>query len=168
MDTVEYKTKLYRHDICTTNYQLTQNTIEEQEEYILNNFPLLKLDSFKLTKEVDDDLEDFIYNFLNVYNSHHATITADDETRAISSIGRHRSILDIYLISKYYFPEISLKDVMICVIKLYDEDLIVTQICSTVNRRVFDSKEKFPDWTNYNMDDEDEFNKDFNDYRKLI
>ena len=127
----------------TTNRRVPGTTVEEKEAYILQNEPLLRLRHFSLS-ENDDCIEDFLHNFIVSYNRKHATITVSKDISLQTSItvsssaARHRSLTDMFLITKYYFPEATLREVIHYFWKMGEN--IEYQTCGTVNRRVYEHK----------------------------
>jgi hypothetical protein len=125
------------------------NNIEEKEKYLLDNFPILKLEGLD---SVNEDLDKFIYNFLYTYNQKRHTITVLDNAHH-THYGRHRSLIDIYLICRYYYPEVSLKEVKISLM----ENVLVGQTCGFIKRRVYELKKLKLDWKFYSNEQLDEF-----------
>ena len=124
----------------TTGNKVPGNTLEEKEVSILRYETPLRLDNFLLS-ENDDCIEDFVYNFLVSYNQKHKTVVVDlnpASPREFTGLAKHRSIIDIFLITKYYFPQTTLKDV-IKALWTHEENLC-RQICSTIHRRVYECK----------------------------
>ena len=82
-------------------------------------------------------LEQFLIKFFKEYNNERNTIFV--ESRATQTeMGKRRSLGDIYKICKYYFPEITLKELM----KLLYVDLIAiagfrSSKCSQIRKRVW-------------------------------
>lgn len=123
----------------TTNDRVRGNTVEEKEQFILANSRPLCLDGYSLT-EYDDSLEDFIHNLLAVYNKKYQTVVAgivEGTKPQLTRPGAHRSIIDIFLLSKYYFPDCTLRTVIKALYSLGDDN-ICTQICGTIYRRVYE------------------------------
>lgn len=54
-------------------------------------------------------------------------------------LGSSRSMQDLYLICKHYFPEITLLDVSNILKSLYNDGKINTLFCTTFNKRMFKS-----------------------------
>lgn len=91
-------------------------------------------------------LQEFLINFINDYNNRFNTVYYNSGNTQ-TSCGRRRSLGDIYMICKFYFPNIELIDV---VKLLYGEFLTTdvfkrpntskdlrTSYCSTINKRVW-------------------------------
>lgn len=117
----------------TTNNKCLAETWKEREDLILKASKPLVIKEFTLT-EFDDNLEDFVHNFLVRYNNVYETTTLDNLTGKQCDKRRLRSIIDIFLICKHYFSQCSLEEVKIA---LYNNEGLHSQVCSTVNRRVY-------------------------------
>lgn len=148
----------------TTHNRIPGNSVEEKEAYILANCVLLSIQNYTLT-EYDDCLEDFIHNFLAVYNRQYKTITVDnkqEQTRA----GAHRSLIDIFMICKYYFPSCTLKNVIKGLYALNNS--LCSQICNTINRRVYELEITQGRLWRSHLEDIDEFNYTEQDYLNIL
>ena len=121
----------------TTSNKCPGKTWEEREKLILAKCKPLAIREFSLT-EFDDTLEDFIHNFLARYNGKYTT--AEITEKGISgttqcSYGKLRSLIDIFLICKHYFPECTLKEVKTA---LYANlGVLSSHVCGTIRRRVY-------------------------------
>ena len=104
-----------------------------REKNILKVCKPLVIKGFSLT-EYDDCLEDFIHNFLVRYNAQYETTTLDTMNGSQCAPRRLRSLIDIFLICKHYFPECSLEEVKDA---LHANEALSSQVCSTVRRRVY-------------------------------
>lgn len=80
--------------------------------------------------------EDFILQFLIQYNNECNTIDYYND-RHICDTNRRRSLHDIYLITKYYYPEVTFIDIIKTIISLLKIGVICGSYCSTVNKYVF-------------------------------
>ena len=94
----------------------------------------LNIKGFKhLFKEYD---KKFILIFLRNINNEYYTV--DSKTNRVTCrLSARRSIRDIYLIVKYYFPEITFKQVLEDIVILYNQDFINGSFCSDVRLYVF-------------------------------
>jgi len=148
----------------TTQNKIPGDSVEEKEAYILSNSLPLELLNYSLTI-YDDCLEDFIHNFLAVHNKDYKTITTDDkheQTRA----GAHRSLIDIFMICKYYFPNCTLREVIKGLYSL--QSTLCSQVCTTINRRVYELEvTQSRLWQNH-LDDKDEFGYTLDDYLEIL
>jgi len=120
----------------TTKYRVPDNlSFIEKDNYIVAHTPLLRLDNFQITSN-DTCPEDFAHNFMVYYNQKYSTLHGYQEAKEIiCSHNRNRSIIDIYMITKYYFNNATLKDI---VRALYSMDYgLCTFICGDINKRVY-------------------------------
>ena len=149
----------------TTTNRIPGTNVEDKEKYILANSDILALQGYTLT-EFDDCLEDFIHNFLTVYNKTYKTVYQNnkkDQTR----IGAHRSLIDIFLICKYYFPNCTLKEVIKGLYNLGIDNLCY-QICNTINRRVYELVVTQSKLWQTQTTDSDEFGWQTSDYLTIL
>ena len=94
----------------------------------------LNIEGFKhLFKEYD---KKFILRFLRNINNEYYTV--DSKTNRVTCcLSARRSIRDIYLVVKYYFPEITFEQVLEDIVRLYNEQFINGSFCSDVRLYVF-------------------------------
>ena len=94
----------------------------------------LNIEGFKhLFKKYD---KKFILRFLRNMNNEYYTV--DSKTNKVTCrLGARRSIRDICLIVKYYFPEITFEQVLEDIVSLYDEQFINGSFCNEVRLYVF-------------------------------
>ena len=94
----------------------------------------LNIKGFKhLFKEYD---KKFILRFLRNMNNEYYTVNSKTN-RVTCRLGARRSIKDIYLIVKYYFPEITFEQVLEDIVRLYNEQFINGSFCNDVRFYVF-------------------------------
>lgn len=154
----------------TTGVRVPGTTLEEKESHILTNLNLLCLIDYTLT-EYDNCVEDFIHNFLVVYNRKYKTGVVNKNIEVLekpvaTNALKHRSLIDIFLISKYYFPECTLKQ---CIKGLYSlNDSLCTQICSTIHRRVYEIRITQSDLWKRHLADHDELGYNTNYYLTIL
>ena len=94
----------------------------------------LNIEGFKhLFKKYD---KKFILRFLRNMNNEYYTV--DSKTNKVTChLGARRSIRDICLIVKYYFPEITFEQVLEDIVYLFREDFINGSFCNDVRLYVF-------------------------------
>lgn len=80
--------------------------------------------------------DDFIFEFLIQYNNECNTIDYYNN-RHICDTNRRRSLHDIYLITKYYYPEVTFIDIIKTILSLLKIGVICGSYCSTVKKYVF-------------------------------
>lgn len=113
-----------------------QNPFEELETKILKLTPIRLAKFFK--KDLPNTLEEFLQNFFVTYNNDHPTIYVESK-REQTSVGRRRSLGDIFLICKYYYPSCNLNDVVKILFKSFPDKFagFRSSYCHTINKRVF-------------------------------
>ncbi len=82
------------------------------------------------------DYRDFIIEFFKNYNNECNTVHCI-HLKHICNTNRRRSLHDIYLITKYYYPEVTFVDIIKTIISLLKIGVICGSYCSTVNKYVF-------------------------------
>jgi hypothetical protein len=122
-----------------------------------------------LTKEFINSkhskFEDFIIEFFKTYNNECNTI--DIYHQQICDVNRRRSLHDIYLITKYYYSEVTFLDIIKTILSLLKIGVICSSYCSTVNKYVFYTPNVSPHNSfNHTLEFADELT--FNDLKKYI
>lgn len=108
----EMKTKNPSRSEFAENLKKSNSIFSNLEEKILKSDKERKIRFEKLMrKNIPTNLQDFLIKFFQSYNEEKNTIYID--TKEIQTeIGKRRSLGDIYKICKYYFPDITLNDVL--------------------------------------------------------
>jgi hypothetical protein len=109
-----------------------------------------------------ETLENFVINFIKNYNNNYVTkYIKSGGTQTIAS--KRRSLGDMFLIVKYYYPVITLRELVSILHTKVSQKGIASIICATINKRV---------WWNYGssrMDKgTDEFGYSVNDWRNEL
>lgn len=137
-----------------------KNTIEQQ----FHPSSGIRLEATLLKTVRKLTLKQFLTKFFTEWNSERNTIFV--ESREIqTAMNKRRSLGDIYMICKYYYPEITLKEL----IQLLYVDLASelsgfrTSICSQINKRVW-YYDPSKSTGIYDETDEDEFGNDVEFY----
>ena len=134
----------------TTNNPCKGETWAEKEVEVLNSEIGLKLDSgFVHNKE--ESLKDFIKNLIVSYFNKHKTLNEDGVVYC--GKGKYRSLIDIFLVSKHYYPNTTLEEVRNTLLT-FD---IAGHVCWDINRRVYKIK-PYNNWILCNIEEKDEFN----------
>lgn len=76
----------------------------------------------------------FLYYFLTKHNLEFNTYYGN---YLVCGVNRRRSIHDLYLISKHYFPTLTLEELILNLNSLIEQRKICTQYCTTINKYVF-------------------------------
>lgn len=98
----------------------------------------LRLEKY-LKKNLPATLELFLIEFFKEYNEERNTIFTDDKS-VQTDTGRRRSLGDIYKISKYYYPDCTLIDVLRLLYNVIPTKIrngFRTSYCSTIRKRVW-------------------------------
>ena len=106
-------------------------------------------------------LRSFIFDFLWDLNSIYNTYDHLNQ-HMICNTRRRRSLGDIFLICKHYYPDCTIEDVLTILIKLLNEKDIFASWCTTINKYVFHT-----DSRNWNRNDKTEYHKDLK-FNELI
>lgn len=122
----------YPKDKGTTRNKIPGKTIAAKQNYILKNFPLLKFDDW--TRKKTMTFTDFKDQFWDL-NDEHPTVTAD-KFELVAYAGSSRSVIDIFLIFKYYYPATTLKKTMEFLAEIAITDGF--NLCREINRRIYD------------------------------
>jgi len=116
-----------------------------------------------LLKRRKETLRDFIINFFEDWNDQKNTIYVDNR-EVQTDPGRRRSLGDIYMICKYYYPNCTVGDVFNILRELCEnESGYRSSCCFTINKRVYyyDSGSSN---NIFNRNQTDEFGFTYNDY----
>lgn len=90
-------------------------------------------------KTIPATVEEFLIKFFKAYNAEKNTIYVDDRT-VQTTVGRRRSLGDIYKLCKYYYPNITLKEILVFLYKTLPAKLnpgFRTSYCTTIKKRVW-------------------------------
>lgn len=93
---------------------------------------------------IDQSLPMFIENFILTYRKHYNTITYTQDflfnkslKQIICGMNRRRSLGDIFLICKHYYPNCTIHEVLTILVKLLEHHTISGSFCHTINKYVF-------------------------------
>lgn len=119
-----------------------------------------------LLKKREETLKQFIIKFFTKWNPDKSTIFATKNPEIQCQPGRRRSIGDVFMICKYYYPRCTFKQVaQIVYVDLFNEvPKFRSSYCSVIHRRVFYVGTDTEQSVIYNKDQEDEFGNKFDDY----
>lgn len=151
---------------------LTKKKLENVEKKLLEE-RVIRLKGFYKSEKKGLTLKEFLINFFTEYNNEYQTIYKDTKELQ-TDVGKRRSLGDIFLICKYYYPDVTLKEV----VKILYNDLFAdierfrSSACSMIKKRVFyqgnvnqqsnvydlenpdEWKIKFDEWKNYEEKEE--------------
>lgn len=113
-----------------------KNSFEKLQEQIEKETPI-RLEKF-LKKNLPSTVEEFVLTFFKVYSNERRTIYVNTKT-VQTEAGRRRSLGDIYLICKYYYPETTLKVIVDLLFLKLPKTLsgFRSSYCSIIHKRVF-------------------------------
>lgn len=155
-------------------------TINKMEESILNKIKEEHGDSLLYLKDYIHDknksVKDFIYEFIEYRRHNHVTLSYDESKNDTDqSLGsqsqrddiydcycgkyRYRTLIDIYLITLNYYPNVSLKEVISILYYGCTVDRTISSfICDDINRRVYYHPEhpRYASFSEEYIDDEDD------------
>lgn len=111
----------------------------------------------------EKNVADFLKVFFTKYNAERNTVYCSNG-KIQSKPGLRRSIGDIFKITHYYFPKASLTKMYIRLTTLLAEGIIVSAVCSEINKRVYRLKTSYDKSTFFNGPLTDEYGIDFSLY----
>lgn len=164
-----YKGNVIDNSLFLTKYLHYIENNNQYNKYKYTNNCIIKKEI--LTKEFVNSnhskFEYFIIAFFKKYNNEYNTVHFNNIEYDICDTHRRRSLHDIYLITKYYYPEITFIDIIKTIISLLKMNIICGSYCSTVKKYVFYTP-SVSEHNNFNSFLE--FTKDitFNDLKKYI
>lgn len=129
---------------------------------------LLKTENLRLAKffkkNLPDNLKAFLKEFFKNYNNEHPTIYVTSKSEQ-TSVGRRRSLGDIFKICKYYYPDCNLQDVVTLLFTTLPKEVtngFRCSYCHTIKKRVwyYDEGSK-----NYFEDNKDEYGNSVEYYK---
>ena len=91
---------------------------------------------------LESNLDEFLSKFFRTYNNSYDTYDAVNK-KLICRRFKRRSIGDIYLICKNYYPDTNLDDVIIGLIKLIKAETLAVSKCSDIKKYVFVRKDNY-------------------------
>lgn len=118
----------------------TSNSFSDIEAAIRISHPrAIRLE--KTLKKRKESIEDFLIKFFKEWNNEKRTIYCDDEETQ-TEVGKRRSLGDIYMICKYYYPNCTLKEIIkLLYITLPNHEEFEqgyrTCRCNTIHKRVW-------------------------------
>lgn len=130
-----------------------------------------------LVKKRKETLEQFLIKFFTEWNDEKDTVYVEKVGSKIkighsstvqTGKGKRRSIGDVYLICKYYYPFCTLKEVTDLMYGVLFTKMAKfrSSICSTINKRVFYVGDDGQNTKIYNTDEEDEYGMTVDGWKK--
>lgn len=131
---------------------------EELEQIILAQYPQ-KIRLQGLLKKRKETPKEFLWKFLTKWNKEKNTIFVVNHV-VDTDTGRRRSIGDIFMILRYYYPEVTLREVIqwlyVDWITLGDENYR-SSYCYTIHKRVWYNEEDSGKSSIINKESSDEY-----------
>lgn len=84
------------------------------------------------------DIPTFLQELINNYVNHNYTYDINNNITDEKAL--HRSIEDIFRITKYYYPDITLKELLTELLKLQRDDKIRSLFCNDILKRTYFTK----------------------------
>jgi len=115
-------------------------------------------------------LYEFLKEFFETYNHERDTIYADNTSEVQTEMSKRRSLGDIFMLCRYYFPNCTLKDVL----KILYVDLhnlvpgFRTSWCNQIHKRVWYLEDSDDENEQCNKTQTDEYGYKFNDYVAIL
>jgi hypothetical protein len=145
---------------------LTKKKLEEIEKKILEQ-RVVRLQGFYKSQKKELSLKEFLINFFTQYNNENKTIYKDDKGLQ-TDVGKRRSLGDIFLICKYYYPKVTLKEVIEILYNNLFNDIprFRSSNCSQIKKRVFYQGNANQKSEVYDLETSDEWKVKFNDWKE--
>lgn len=138
------------------------------EKLILNEFSKENIRLEKLLKKRKEPIDEFLVNFFTKNNNDKKTIFVKSK-EVYTDVKKRRSLGDIYMLCKYYYPDTTLKEVVDLLYKILPERIprFRSSMCNMIKKRVFyqgslDQSSHF-----YNHSTPDEFNMTIEQWLKI-
>lgn len=119
------------------NLAKIKDLLNKHANDVFKDTGLLYVDFKGDQKRYDTNSREFIYNFIHTYNLKFDTKYVDNKEAFQCSYGRRRSLGDIYLITKNYYPEITIEEVLTHLIDFAEKGWIAGMHCGQIHKYVF-------------------------------
>lgn len=117
----------------TTNNRVPVAQRNNLEKYVLKNYKKLRYSN--LVVDENQSLESFVMDFIYKHNASQTLESINAAGVVQCTAGRRRSLLDIFLLSKTYFPNCTVLEVKAILVKNLDR--LRTNLCGQINRMVY-------------------------------
>lgn len=125
---------IIKYDYEMKSKDTLKNILPNWAKELHLNAPYYKLHTNKVLTN-KKPLDSFILDFMIDYNTRFDTY--DNLGWYICGAGRRRSLGDIYLICKGYYPDCTIEDVFKILIRMLEDGTINGSYCNTINKFVF-------------------------------
>jgi hypothetical protein len=145
------------------------NKIDAIESSIINSNKKIRLEKF-LRKDKGTSLKIFLQTFFCKLNNEYNTIYYEDK-KVQTPKGKRRSIADLFLISKYYFPKTKLKEVLEILYSFENSKEVPnfrSSYCNQIKRRTFYKGTNTQQSEILQEESKDEFSLNVMEWKKLM
>jgi hypothetical protein len=111
-----------------------KHTYKQISDYILSHNERIKFQDIE-KNDVGNNIQNFFNSFFEINDDKNTVFVSNNLIQ--TSLKKRRTITDIYLISKYYFPRIKLSTVYSELVRLIMGKKIVSSLCGDINSRVY-------------------------------
>lgn len=125
---------IIKYDYEIKSKDTLKNILPNWAKELHLNAPYYKLDTTRVLVK-NKALDSFILDFMIDYNDRFDTIT--HYGGIVCYTGKRRSLGDIYLICKGYYPDCTIEDVFKILIRMLEDGTINGSYCNTINKFVF-------------------------------
>lgn len=148
-----FLTKYFKTYFEEKHKNKVKKTIQKHYESIrVNDYKLTSVDKQKKFVRTDYTVNEFILNFVDIYNNNYLTI--DKFGGLICDTGRRRSLGDIFLICKHYYPDVTMEQVLVILLNYCDNWKISCSYCNTIKKLVFFKYDHRRNYTDVNSNTE--------------
>ena len=145
--------------VAPTIKKTNNSEFEELQQRIIKDFDAKTLKFAVFVRKKSETFEEFKTLFFGRNNEFDTVYSENNNVQTTK--GRRRSLGDIFMICKYYYPNISLSTVIAW---LYSPEYFKGQYCSEVKKRVWRIDYNVMNHENFN----DEYGKTTNYYKTLL
>jgi hypothetical protein len=145
------------------------NKIDAIESSIINSNKKIRLEKF-LRKDKGISLKVFLQTFFCKLNNEYNTIYYEDR-KVQTPKGKRRSLADLFLISKYYFPKTRLKEVLEILYSFENSKEVPnfrSSFCNQIKKRTFYKGTSSQQSEILQSEIKDEFSLDIAEWKKLM
>lgn len=145
------------------------NKLDIIEKNIIDSSKKIRLEKF-LRKDKGASLKIFLVMFFNKLNNEYNTIYYEDK-KVQTPKGKRRSIADLFLISRYYFPKTKLKEVLEILYSFENSKEVPnfrSSFCNQIKKRTFYKGSSSQQSEILQLEIKDEFSLDVAGWKKLI
>lgn len=143
--------------------------VEELERRIISSYTVpIRLEKTLKSSIQRLSIEEFLYRFFTEYNKERKTIFINGNLQ--TEVNRRRSLGDIFMICKYYFKDVTLKEIITLLyttLPLKFQNGFITSYCYTIEKRVW-YYDDYRDTYIFDKEQRDEYSNVYQDYINAI